>query len=292
MIPKNLPEDIKAEVFLDWKGQDSYRVSFKGLHKRNAYRDILDLEDNYRGKLLVTIAKKSLYNTLPECLFHPVDRYELPQQQKDKHFVEQYSKQENEKDAAYRFFAPIDILLLRNRLEVREKLEAYTSQNKVLLDLLSDELTESQKSNRFIKRAIPFLLSCSMMRGDRTLLTMFLRKIFFEEHLTIALNHEERWFKDENPQYDESVDSSIDSLYLGNTYAQKTLAYTITFWSEADCDEHFLDFVKEVEDFRTFVQDYFLSVDSELIFNLVDDGPSLRLSDTKVYNYLDYNTNI
>ena len=51
--------------------------------------------------------------------------------------------------------------------------------------------------------------------------------------------------------------------------------------------------MKEIEEFRDFVQDYFLSVDSVLEFDIHnDDAPALRLNDTVLYNYLNYNTNL
>ena len=43
VVPENVPQDINAEVFLDFFPQDTFRVIFCGLHKRNAYNDILDI---------------------------------------------------------------------------------------------------------------------------------------------------------------------------------------------------------------------------------------------------------
>ena len=45
MAIKNLPTDINAEVLLEYYPKETFDVELKGLHKRNAYMDILNLED-------------------------------------------------------------------------------------------------------------------------------------------------------------------------------------------------------------------------------------------------------
>ena len=64
------------------------------------------------------------------------------------------------------------------------------------------------------------------------------------------------------------------------------------YWDENECNESFLSFVDEVGQLREFVQDYFMSIDEVLIFNISHDGSPLRLNDDIVFNYLNYNTNI
>jgi hypothetical protein len=210
----------------------------------------------------------------------------------EKRFYEEYKQEEKEREDAYKFFAPMDLLLLIMRLKVRERLLEYTETNKILHDILSDSLSEKQKNNRFIRQAIPFLPSCKQIRGDKTLITLMLRKIFMEEGLLLEIHRDVQTNEDAEPRYDESLDASLDSLYVGNRYDQLVTNYDLHYWSQDDCDEHFLQFVKEVEEFRSFVQDYFMSIEEILRFDISNDGPTLRLSDDMVYNYLNYNTNI
>ena len=116
-----------------------------------------------------------------------------------------------------------------------------------------------------------------------------LRKIFMEEGLLLEIHRHVQTNEDTEPRYDESLDASLDSLYVGNMYDQLVTKYDLHYWSQDDCDEHFLQFVKEVEEFRSFVQDYFMSIEEILRFDISNDGPTLRLSDDMVYNYLNYN---
>ena len=77
-----------------------------------------------------------------------------------------------------------------------------------------------------------------------------------------------------------------------NTLEESVITYSISYWSDEDCNEDFLLFVNDLEEFRCFVQDYLISVDSVLVFDVSKDSSPLRISDTTLYNYLNYNTNI
>ena len=92
--------------------------------------------------------------------------------------------------------------------------------------------------------------------------------------------------------YGNSEGCEIGDVYVGNTYSESVITYSISYWSDEDCDEDFLLFVNDLDVFRQFVQDYFISVDSILVFDVSIDTSPLRISDATLYNYLNYNTNI
>lgn len=290
----NIPPDLNAETLLAYYPEGFVQVAFKGLHKRNSYKDILELENGRDGGLSLSLGRDSLYDSLPEYLFHPIDRFDsLTGRESKENFSEEYARQEEEKRNAYRLFAPIDLLLLSLRLDVRKEIDGYSSENKVLQDVLGDSLTEDQRNNTFIRKMIPYLPSCKDIRGDRTLLTMLLRKILMDEGIRIEIGRKDLRIRDEKPRYEDNVDAVIDSLYLGNEFDEMVCVYNVFYWPADSCDEDFLHFIKEMEDFRGFVQDYFMSVDSVLEFDIYDDdAPALRLNDTVLYNYLNYNTNL
>lgn len=291
--PVNLPDDLNVELLFSFYPKGHCKASFKGLHKRNAYSDILDIEQIDKDTLLVDIARNSLYDALPEYMFHPIDRFnELPKLEEKERFAEEYEKQEREKENARRFFAPIDTLLFKLRMDVRERLLPYCESNKALIDIIADEMTLEQKDNRFIQRVVPFLPSCKIIRGNKTLVTLMLRKVFIEDGLKIDADRVNLEFTDKSPRYDYTLGSSLGDCYVGNTYNVPTCVYNIHYWSEEECNENFLTFVKEVDQLRLFIQDYFMSVDEVLIFNISHDGAPLRLNDEIVFNYLNYNTNI
>lgn len=292
VVPENIPQDINAEVLLGFFPQDTFRVKFCGLHKRNAYNDILEIEKE-QEKFLLHLGRNSLYNSLPEFLFHSIDRFDnIPEREKKQRFSEEYAKQEKEKEQAYKFFSPIDTLLFQLRLKVRERLNKYVESNTVIHDILLDKLTAEQRENRFIKRTTPYISSCKTIRGNRTLITLLLRKVLAEEGLKINVKSKQTEFTDEEPRYGNSEGYEIGEVYVGNTYSESVITYSISYWSDEDCDEDFLPFVNDLEVFRQFVQDYFISVDSILVFDVSKDTSPLRISDTTLYNYLNYNTNI
>lgn len=292
IVPENVPQDINAEVFLGFFPQGTFRVKFCGLHKRNVYNDILEIEKE-QEKFLLHLGRNSLYNSLPEFLFHSIDRFDnIPEKEKKQRFSEEYAKQEKEKEQAYKFFSPIDTLLFQLRLEVRERLNKYVESNTVIQDILLDKLTAEQRENRFIKRTTPYISSCKTIRGNRTLITLLLRKVLAEEGLKINVKSKQTEFTDEEPRYGNSEGCEIGDVYVGNTYSESVITYSISYWSDEDCNEDFLPLVNDLEVFRQFVQDYFISVDSILVFDVSKDTSPLRISDTTLYNYLNYNTNI
>lgn len=293
MFLNNIPEDINIELLLSYFPEGTLKVAMRGLHKRNTYYDIIDTEERKDGTVIVGVGRNSLYNALPEFMFHPIDRFDnIPKVEEKERFADEYEKQEREIEQAYKFFAPIDMLLLRLKVDVRERLRFLSEDNKVLNDILGDRLTNEQLENRFISQALSFLPSCKHIRGNKTLLTLFLRKIFMEEGLKIKVHKEIREFVDAAPRYEESLDFSIDNGYVGNAYEDQIVVYDIDYWSDDNCDARFLQFLDDVELFRVFIQDYFMAIGELLQFNIGNDDVPLRISDEITYNYLNYNTNI
>lgn len=288
-----IPGDLNVELLLSYLPEENFKVALKGLHKRNAYNDIVEIDEKPDGTLLIGIGRNSLYNSLPEYMFHPIDRFSnLPRLEEKERFAEELEKQEREMERAYRFFAPVDVKLLLLRMQVRESLRPVTEVNKVLIDILGDRLTESQLRNRFIKQAVAFLPCSKMIRGNKSMLAILLRKVFMEEELNIEVCVRETAYSDAAPRYADGLDAALGDSYVGNAYDEAVTVINLHYWPEEACDEHFLSFVADMELFRLFLQDWFMSVEEELHFDITNDSPALRLSDDIVYNYLDYNTNI
>lgn len=292
MLLRNIPADINVELLLSYFSPGSFKVLMKGLHKRNVYHDILNIEEKTDGTMDVEIGRNSIYNALPEYLFHPIDRFrDFPRLEEKERFAEELEKQEREKENAYRFFAPVDVQLLLYRMQIREAMRPFTETNSILYDMLGDRLTAEQRTNRFIKKTIPFLTSCKIIRGNKTLLTWLLRKVFMDEGLAIYVHESECEYSDANPRYMDGLDGALNESYVGNVYDEMTSIFDIHYWPD-EVDDSFLQLVDEIEMYRLFVQDYFMSIEERLHFNLTHDDPASRLSDNEVYNYLDYNTNI
>ena len=292
-MPSKLPADINVELLMPYYPTGKFKVELKGLHKRNTYNDIIDTEMVDDDVLHVTVGRNSIYNSLPEYIFHPIDRFDnIPAYQEKERYQEEIDKQEEEIRKAYLFFAPIDVLLLRLRSEVRDKINPLGSEDLVMQHIIGDNITEEQRQNRFIKQLIPFLPSCKYIRGNRTLITLMLRKIFMEEGLSMKLKKATHQYTDEEPHYENRLDMTLGECYVGNTFSESVSYYDIYYWSDEECTDAFLKFVDEVEMLRLFVKDFFLSVEEEIVFDIQHDEPPLRLADEVFYNYLNYNTNI
>ena len=291
--PQLLPGDLNAELLLAYLRRGVCKVALRGLHKRNTYRDIIRTDSLNDESFLLTVGRNSIYNSLPEYMFHPIDRFDnLPKYEEKERFAQQVDQQKEEIENAFRFFAPIDILLIWLRTQVRTKVEKFAEEDVVMQQILGDRLTEEQRENRFIRQLLPYLPHCKRIRGNKTLLTILLRKVLMSEGMTISVGHEQQWLADGEPRYENQLDMTLGESYVGNEYDETVTTYDISYWSDEACDADFLKFVDELEVLRQFIQDYFLSVEEVLRFNIVHDGQPLRLNDDVEYNYLNYNTNI
>lgn len=293
-MPYSLPADLNAELLLNYFPQGKFRISLQGLHKRNSYGDIIEVEDMVdKDAIHATLGRMSIYNSLPEYMFHPVDRFDnLPVNNESEAFHNEVDKQEQEIADAFRFFSPIDVLLFHLRSNVREQIEKYTCGDVVMQQILGDRLTEKQRANRFVRQFVPFLPQCKYIRGNRSLLTFLLRKVLLEEGLRVEVKQEMSNFTDKHPRYDNQVDAVLGDSYVDNSYFENVTVYSISYWSDEECSEKFLSFIDDMEELRLFLRDYFLFVEDELVFHITQDYPPLRLNDEKIYNYLNYNTNI
>ena len=291
---KFLPDDINIEDILSYLPKESYRVSVNGLHKRNSYKDIINYEETPDGKTEFHVGRNGLYNSLPEYMFHPINRFDnIPERERKERFAEEYAKQELEKENAHKFFSPIDVLLLDLKTKVKEKINQLSSDNIFIQNIIGDTLTEKEKSNRFIQRTIPFLPNCKRIRGNKTLITFMLRKVLFEEGLSLNKENIVSEIHDKEPQYNSKIeDFQLNSMYLGNEFSENIMTFTINYWSDEECSEHFNLFLEELETYRLFFKDYFFSIEDELCFHINSDYPTLRLADDIIYNYLNYNTNL
>lgn len=293
MVPKFLPEDLCIEDLIMYLPADSYKICLRGTHKRNAYRDINSVEADREGKLVIKVGRNSLYNALPEYLFHPINRYDnIPEVERKERYQEEHYKQEKEKEDAYAFFAAFDNLLLSIKKDVKHKLYDYVSENTVLQNIIGDSITPKQLENPLIKRCLVFLPKCKAIRGNRTLLKLMIQKVLREENVLAELHSCNYSFYDSDIRYRETIDSTLDDIYLGEGYEDFVTIYDLHFWSDEYCDCNFAKFIDNIEEFRQFIQDYFTSMEEIIRFNIVKDEAPLIISDETTYNYLNYNTNI
>ena len=73
---KYLPNDINIEDIFSYLPKGSYRIFINGLHKRNSYKDIISCEETSDGITEFHVGRNGLYNSLPEYMFHPINRFD------------------------------------------------------------------------------------------------------------------------------------------------------------------------------------------------------------------------
>lgn len=288
----NLPPDISAETILNYLPRHERDAELKGTHRRNAYEDILSISE--RERLLIELSRDSIYDILPEALFHPIDRFEnIPANEYKERFAEEVEMLQIEESNARRYFAPFDKFILEMGCIVSKiKNDCYGNLS-IITDIICDSISENTGKNRFIKKLFPFMPICRRIRGDRNLITILLRKILSDEGIEMKLQEIPQLFMDKTPRYSSILDlDNSENFYLGNEYIESVTEYEVKYWSEDDCDETFLTFISEIAEFERFINDYFVGIESSVKFNITTIDRPIRLSDNLYYNYLDYNTNI
>jgi len=303
----NLPQDLNAEILLDYLPKGSCQVEFGGFHSRNAYHDLVAMTEDGDcdeplgdGRVHLHLGRGSLYDLLPETLFHPIDRFDhLGNEDPQAAFEHQLELQKQEIHDAHQLFAPIDAMLLQMRLDLRKKLAPFVNDDLVIQVMLSDRLTPQQRANPLIQRTLPYLPYARNIRGNRLLLTLLLRKIFMEDDIRLEEGDQTMQYTDTHPRFVERLpinanqQVTLGQTYLGCNYEQTLPTYTLTFWSEEHGGADFPTFYKQVEQYRLFIQDYFIAVEAELRFILVNpDNDNIQLNDTENISYLNFNTNL
>lgn len=291
----SVPLDIKAETLISYLPIGKRTISLKGSHKRNAYEDIADIKVDERGIYNVGISRNSIYDILPECLFHPIDRFDnIPTNEYKERFKEECEQQQSEEDNARRYFQPFDNILMELNSIISESKnnEAYTQ---VFENIVCDNLPEIYRNNRFVRKAKEYVPMCRNIRGNKSLLSLMIRHILFDEHIKIFDNHLSNRIKDTMPKYNFRLDDEVSAdgdFYLGNEFDEDMTVYKIHYWNDDECGQEFLSFVRDMEVFEDFLNDYFIGIECGLKFEISSISSSVRLSDDASYTFLDYNTNI
>lgn len=290
-----IPDDIRAEILNNYLGNHKKDISFVGNHKRNAYEDISSISKEYET-IKIDVSRQGLYDILPEALFHPIDRFDnIPSNEYKERFAEEVEQEKIEEANARAFFSLYDKFIFELSSIVSKLKQVDYNDNETLSKIICDSLPAEYKSNRFIERTMEFSPLCKSIRGNRTKVTLMLRKILAEEGLKLAPQNTSQSYTDVNPKYGCQILSEDDvntEVFLGNTFEENVLLYDIQYWNDQYCNESFLEFVNEIKVFEDFLNDYFVGIETSIHFNLSAHTLPVRLSDEMCHNYLNYNTNI
>lgn len=291
----SVPLDIKAETLLSYLPNDKRTIELRGSHKRNAYEDIADINVDERGLFNIGISRNSIYDILPECMFHPIDRFDnIPANEYKERFKEECDQQQIEEDNARKYFQPFDKVLMELSSIITESKDNKTY-SQILENVICDSLSEIYRNNRFVKKAKTYMPLCRKIRGNKSLLSLMVRHVLFDEYIKIHDSIQQRLIKDAKPRYNSRLDDEVyadDELYLGNEFDEDTIVYEIHYWNEDECGQDFLSFVNDMKVFEEFLNDYFMGIEGSIKFNISATTLPVRLSDDIFHTFLDYNTNI
>lgn len=290
-----LPIDIRAEALLNYFPKPQRSVVLCGPHKRSVYEDVLTISVDQDNHFNLSFARYGMYDILPECLFHPIDRFNgISANEYKERLKEEIEQQQAEEKSARDFFAKFDKFILELG-SIVQQVKDYYSDQKILADIMSDSLSKDLLSNRFVRRMYRFLPLCKIIRGDKTFLTLMLRNTLYEEGLSLIPTCSEKLMTDFRPRYNtrlEFMDSDDENYFLGNEYEEEITEFIIDYWNEDECTESFLQFVSEIRVFEEFVNDFFVGIEDAVRFRISADAHSVRLADDICFNFLDYNTNL
>lgn len=290
----SIPVDIRAEIINNYLADVDKEFLFLGNHNRNAYEDVLSISRDDEV-IKVELSRQGLYDILPEGLFHPIDRFDnIPANEYKERFAEEVEQQRVEEQNARLFFSAYDKFIFDLSSIVTQLKGTEFCGHSILSDIICDSLPNKYRANRFVNRVKEFTSRCSSIRGNISLLTLMLRKVMADEGLRLVLKSELATFEDSVPRYSCQLEQDEDSveLYLGNQYEEDVLWYEIQYWNDDFCNESFLEIVDEIRVFESFINDYFMGIETSLRFKISTYTHPVRLSDELFFNYLNYNTNI
>lgn len=188
---KNVISDIKAEVVITdllEQGIDNSEiiVLLNGAFDRNYKKDITDYKLNTLNKSVVlNLSRNSLYDVLPEGLFHPVTRYgSLDAKDRKKEFEVQLKEEAN----ARKFFQPVDNELLWHKVKLETEARKLIHDPWDSLDKLFvfDKVIPAVYQSRF-KRYLPFT---NEIKGNSEL-TAFVLADILQDKVIITTGYEQ-----------------------------------------------------------------------------------------------------
>ena len=219
--------DIKAEVIIaDIREHDidfdNIEIKFDGTFKRNYTKDVDDLRVDMVNKTIsMHVARNSLYDLLPEGLFHPVTRYNGLDH---KELKSEFKKQKLEEEKSRKFFKPYDqeFLFRRTQLELYVR-KLFEDPLPVLEDIFPDTANIPE---RFFRQLLRFLPFTGYFKGDPEMTARCLSEIVGEDVRTVSY-YDTRFSKWPDSNDGQSLGKTIlgENFICGNGLSEQVLVW-------------------------------------------------------------------
>lgn len=177
---KGFYEDLKAERILlelhkntDLADED-FIVENSGSFKRGFSRDVLKYKKHDEKKILLTLSRSGIYDTLPEFFFHQNEKNSF-----DSSFGTGRLKRKKEEKEARLFFSPIENELFTQSINIYKKEQSlldnfYELKNDFVLNFWN---LQKHKKNPYILKLAKLLPHCHKISGDLNLIQDCLEKV-------------------------------------------------------------------------------------------------------------------
>ncbi|HEX8549650.1 MAG TPA: type VI secretion system baseplate subunit TssG [Cytophagaceae bacterium] len=289
-------EVLVAELLNEGLSPDTITILHGGQHKRSYRRDLdeayIEVNKNNQNHLVFKLNRDSIYDSLPESLFHHIA---MPQQGSTvKNMVGSYRKRKEEEKQARAFFAPIEneFFFQRAFIELMEQ-EFLEGLNKNNFDdyFLNFFNIPSGLPADFVKKFAVLLPYCDKIIGNLSI-TFKSLELILGENVKFEIKDSVIEDIDNACRLSESI-LGVD-LILGTSFFPDESSLTVTIGPIKK--ENLNDFLEDSPGSK-FIQtfyDFFLpaSLDIETIFEVRDDALSFTLGSHEENSRLGFTTQL
>ena len=300
----NLNCDVRAEIIaadLIERGTAPEKIAIRpmGTFSRNFRKDIAAIKNilnhaNGEEYLRIDVSRDGIYDSLPQGLFHAVERKNKKPTLADT--IEEIKKVKQEEEDIRQFFWAIEkeVNITKALIEIEERKSIFGLSDNFQSQLFLDIWPEIQEINA---RYYPFLFQILPLAHR------FRANIEMSELLlSYVVNHPVSIIVNNMPTYHThpNINSTLDSNYLGINYVlgdstpDYDILYHITIGPVKK--KEVPKFVNDGESIKVihFLLDYFLPFDSQNKIKIILDKSeeSLYLSDTNSSSHLGFDSSI
>lgn len=269
---------------------------FAGVHERTAKGDALSVtvsSTKKRTTLKYKYSRDGLYHTLPEYLFHPLDRYSDTEGDKEA-FLEKRAAQKKTEADAKEYFHPFDKTLNELRILFQKHLNDSVLDNDAFIIDFIIENGQLNKNNPFIRACLPAIINLRAHRGTHSLLSTALKMAFGNGLLSLSREFACVPVAIDKEECHICLDGSIDNLFCGNRFMDRTEVISVKYQTRITSQEEIETLTESVGEFRQFFRQWFLNSNQtlEIEFGDYSKPPVLNGTTSGTELYLNYNTQL
>ena len=250
------------------------RIDCVGSFQRNYLSDVagfeLSMVNAEKITLVVRVNRDSLYNKLPEGVFHKIDRFvKLGTSASKKNFKEEFEEQKKEIEYSRKFFQPFDNLFFNVSLLIEKKIsENIANARKSIYDYFFRQTSLSNLSYPYREKIISFLPYLSKMRANIDHLGFFL-SFLFQAEVSITQHEAVQSYQVESEKsYNQLGKLTLGkNFYCGNEYCDFLFQWIVSVKTRESNLHIFID-DQEFKKMFAFVKSLLLPAGVETVLDV------------------------